>query len=421
MYDYSILPNRIILCVDLRSFYASVSCIKMGLDPMYTKLAVVGDVNRNGSIVLAATSPLKALGVKRMARLYEIPRRKDILVVNPIMGTYINCSNYITKLALQYVPIEDFHQYSIDEFFMDITDSIHLFANDPYEFALKFKNEIYAKTRIECTIGIGPNPLMSKVALDIEAKKNQNGIAYWKYEDVPTKLWSIRPLNTFWGISYKTEEKLNRKGIHSIGDLANYPLKYLKQSFGKIGEELHLHSYGIDFSRISEKYVPATTSVGKSQILMRDYTIGEFSIVLLEHIEEVCYRLRRQNKLAQTVHFSVGYSKTYNGGIRKTHTLSRPTNLTMDIYKICTYFLHQQYTGEPIRSINISLTNLLQEGEEQISLFDNITQREQEVKLTKVMDEIRTKFGKNSILRGISYTHSATARYRNTLIGGHKS
>ncbi|HHT7062888.1 TPA: Y-family DNA polymerase [Bacillus cereus] len=421
MYDYSILPNRIILCVDLRSFYASVSCIKMGLDPMHTKLAVVGDVNRNGSIVLAATPPLKALGVKKMARLYEIPRRKDILVVNPIMGTYIKCSNYITKLALQYVPYEDFHQYSIDEFLMDVTDSIHLFANDPYEFAIKFKREIYEHTRIECTIGIGPNPLMSKVALDIEAKKNKEGIAHWEYEDVPTKLWSIRPLNKFWGISYKTEEKLNRKGIHSIGDLANYPLKYLKHSFGKIGEELHLHSNGIDFSRISEKYVPATTSIGKSQILMRDYTIEEFPIVLLEHIEEVCYRLRRQNKLAQTVHFSVGYSKSYNGGIRKTHTLSRPTNLTMDIYKICTYFLHEQYTGEPIRSINLSLTNLMQEGEEQISLFDNVTQREKEVKLTKVMGEIRTRFGKNSILRGISYTHSATARYRNTLIGGHKS
>lgn len=388
---------------------------------MHTKLAVVGDVNRNGSIVLAATPPLKALGVKKMARLYEIPRRKDILVVNPIMETYIKCSNYITKLALQYVPYEDFHQYSIDEFLMDVTDSIHLFANDPYEFAMKFKREIYEHTRIECTIGIGPNPLMSKVALDIEAKKNKEGIAHWEYEDVPTKLWSIRPLNKFWGISYKTEEKLNRKGIHSIGDLANYPLKYLKHSFGKIGEELHLHSNGIDFSRISEKYVPATTSIGKSQILMRDYTIEEFPIVLLEHIEEVCYRLRRQNKLAQTVHFSVGYSKSYNGGIRKTHTLSRPTNLTMDIYKICTYFLHEQYTGEPIRSINISLTNLIQEGEEQISLFDNVTQREKEVKLTKVMDEIRTRFGKNSILRGISYTHSATARYRNTLIGGHKS
>ncbi|MGR5961155.1 Y-family DNA polymerase [Bacillus cereus] len=421
MYDYSILPNRIILCVDLRSFYASVSCIKLGFDPLHTKLAVVGDVNRNGSIVLAATPPLKAMGVKKMARLYEIPRQKDILIVNPIMGTYIKCSNYITKLALQYVPIEDFHQYSIDEFFMDITDSIHLFARNPHEFAFQFKREIYEHTRIECTIGIGPNLLMSKVALDIEAKQSTDGIAYWKYEDVPTKLWVIRPLSKFWGISHKTETKLNRKGIHSIGDLANYPLKYLKQSFGVIGEELHLHSHGIDFSRISEKYVPATTSIGKSQILMRDYTIEEFPIILLEHTEEVCYRLRQQNKLARTVHFSVGYSKNNAAGIRKTHSLSRPTNLTMDIYHICTYFLHQQYTGEPIRSINISLTNLIQEGEEQISLFDDVTKREQEVKLTKVMDEIRTKFGKNSILRGISYTHSATARHRNTLIGGHKS
>lgn len=304
---------------------------------------------------------------------------------------------------------------------MDITDSIHLFARDPYEFALQFKREVYEHTRIECTIGIAPNLLMSKVALDIEAKKNKDGIAYWKYEDVPTKLWSIRPLSKFWGISNKTEIKLNRKGIHSIGDLANYPLKYLKQSFGVIGEDLHLHSNGIDLSRISEKYIPVTTSVGKSQILMRDYTIEEFPIILLEHTEEVCYRLRQQNKLAQTVHFSVGYSKSYTGGIRKTHTLSRPTNLTMDIYQVCIYFLHQQYTGEPIRSITISLTNLILEGEEQISLFDNIIQREKEIKLTKVMDEIRKKFGKNSILRGISYTSNATARYRNTLLGGHKA
>jgi len=188
-----------------------------------------------------------------------------------------------------------------------------------------------------------------------------------------------------------------------------------------IGEELHLHSNGIDFSRISEKYVPVTTSIGKSQILMRDYTIEEFPIILLEHTEEVCYRLRQQNKLTQTVQFSIGYSKSYSGGISKTHTLSRPTNLTMDIYQVCLYFLHQQYTGEPIRSITISLTKLIGEGEEQISLFDNIIQREKEIKLTKVMDEIRTKFGKNSILRGISYTNNATARYRNTLLGGHKA
>lgn len=423
LYDYSLFPKRIILCVDLRSFYASVSCIKRGLDPRYTKLAVVGDVNRSGSIVLAATPPLKALGVKKMARLYEIPKRRDIIIVNPIMHTYIKCSNYISKLALQYVAPEDFHQYSIDEFFMDMTASLHLFAGNPSEFALRLKNEIYAKTRIECTIGIGPNLLMSKVAMDIEAKKNQNGIAQWTYDDIPEKLWSIRPLSKFWGISYKTEEKLNRKGIRTIGDLANYPLKYLKQNFGVIGEELHLHSNGIDFSRISEKHVPTETSIAKSQILLRDYTIEEFPIILLEHIEEVCYRLRRQRKLARTVHFSVGYSKGYGGGggIRKSHTLSRPTNLTMDIYNVCTYYLHTLYTGEPIRSVSISLMNLVGEGEEQISLFDDVIQREKEIRLTQVMDEIRTRFGKNSILRGVSYTKNATARYRNTLLGGHKS
>ncbi|MFD3447425.1 Y-family DNA polymerase [Microbacteriaceae bacterium 4G12] len=421
MYDYSLLPDRIILCVDLRSFYASVSCVKMGLDPSRTKLAVVGDVNRNGSIVLAATTPLKELGVKKMSRLYEIPRRKDVIIVNPIMETYIRCSNYISKLALQYVAPEDFHQYSIDEFFMDMTASIHLFADSPYKFAVKFKREIYECTRIECTIGIGPNLLMSKVAMDVEAKKNKDCIVYWKYEDVPEKLWPIQPLSKFWGISHKTEVKLNRKGIYTIGDLANYPLKYLKQSFGVIGEDLHLHANGIDFSRIAEKYVPATTSIGKNQILLRDYTIDEFMIVLLEHIEEVCYRLRMQNKLAQTIHFSVGYSKGFSGGIHKTHTLSRATNLTIDIYNVCTYYLQLLYTGEPIRSVSISLTNLINEGEEQISLFDNIVRREKEMKLARVMDEIRTRFGKNSILRGISYTSSATARYRNTLIGGHKS
>ncbi|WP_410985283.1 Y-family DNA polymerase [Bacillus cereus] len=423
MYDYSLLPNRIILCVDLRAFYASVSCIKRGLDPRYTKLAVVGDVNRSGSIVLAATPPLKALGVKKMARLYEIPKRSDILIVNLIMHTYITCSNYITSLALQYVAPEDFHQYSIDEFFMDMTASLHLFASSLSEFALKFKHEIYDRTRIECTIGIGLNLLMSKVAMDIEAKKNADGITQWTYADIPEKLWSIRPLSKFWGISYKTEAKLNRKGIYTIGDLADYPLKYLKQSFGVMGEELHLHSNGIDFSRISEKHIPMETPIAKSQILLRDYSIDEILIILLEHTEEVCYRLRRQNKLARTVHFSIGYSKSYggDGGIRKSHTLNQPTNLTIDIYNACIYYLHTLYTGKPIRTVSISLTNLVTEGEEQISLFDNVIQREKEMKLTKVMDEIRTKFGKNSILRGVSYTKSATARYRNTLLGGHKS
>jgi DNA polymerase V len=159
-------------------------------------LAVVGDVNRSGSIVLAATPPLKALGIKTMSRLYEIPKRQDIIIVNPTMHTYVKCSNYITGLAVQYVAPEDFHQYSIDEFFMDMTASIHLFASNPCKFALNFKREIYERTRIESTIGIGPNLLLSKVVMDVEAKKNRDGIAQWTYDDIPEKLWSIRLRST---------------------------------------------------------------------------------------------------------------------------------------------------------------------------------------------------------------------------------
>lgn len=109
----------------------------------------------------------------------------------------MKCSTFITSLALQYVAPEDFHQYSIDEFFMDMTASIHLFASNPREFALKLKREIYERTRIESTIGIGANLLLSKVAMDIEAKKSKDGIAHWTYDDIPEKLWSIRPLSKF--------------------------------------------------------------------------------------------------------------------------------------------------------------------------------------------------------------------------------
>lgn len=98
-----------------------------------------------------------------MDRLYEIPKQLDIIIVNPIIHTYTKCSNYITKLALQYVAPEDFHPYIIEEFFMDMTSSLHLFAANPYEFAQKLQLEIYTRTRIDCTIGIGPNLLMSKV------------------------------------------------------------------------------------------------------------------------------------------------------------------------------------------------------------------------------------------------------------------
>lgn len=229
MYNYHLLEDRDVLCIDQKSFFASVSCIEKGLDPLETKLAVVADTKRQGSVILAATPKLKELGIKTGSRLFEIPHRNDIYIINPSMRKYLNVSVAISKIALRYIPPEDLHQYSIDEFFMDVTDSYHRFSSTVHAFCERLKREIYEETGIYCTVGIGSNMLLSKIAMDVEAKHSQNGIAEWRYQDVPTKLWPIQPLRDFWGINRRTEAKLNKRGIFTIGDLAKYPYKFLKK------------------------------------------------------------------------------------------------------------------------------------------------------------------------------------------------
>ncbi|MBO9129369.1 Y-family DNA polymerase [Bacillus sp. 165] len=422
-YGYDSYQNRIILCIDLKSFYASCSCLSMGLDPLTTKLAVVGDVTRSGSIVLAATPPLKALGIKQGSRLFDIPQEQDIHVVNPSMAQYIHVSKQITSIALQYTAPEDFHQYSIDEMFLDATQSIHLFAKAPYELAQHLISTIREQTGIPAAAGIGPNLLLAKIALDREAKKTKQSIAHWTYDDVQTKLWSIQPLSQFWGISANTEKKLNRLGIFSVKQLAKSSLELLKKHFGIIGEELHRHANGVDESRIANLYIPSSNSIGKSQILLRDYMqLSEIQVVLLEHIEEVCFRLRSQRKLARTIQFSISYSREWGaGGFSRMHTLEEPTNLTMECYKTCLQILQESYTGEPIRKLSVSLTNLIDDDEVQLSLFKHGLRREKERNLAFTVDEVRNKHGKNSLLRAVSYTAGSTVQYRNTLIGGHKA
>src|SRR5699024_6958101 len=216
-------PHYDILCIDLKSFFASVSCRLKGLAPKTTKLAVVGETKSIGSVVLAATPELKKLGIKTGSRLFEIPARSDIYIINPSMRSYLDYSMRITEIALQYVAPADFHTYSVDEFFMDVTHSYKLFAASPRALAKKIKDEIYDKTLIESAVGIGDNLLLSKVALDIEAKHMPDGITEWRYAHVREKMWHIKPLSKFWGINKKSEKKLNQRGIFDIGDLANYP------------------------------------------------------------------------------------------------------------------------------------------------------------------------------------------------------
>lgn len=419
MYDYHLLEDRDVLCIDQKSFFASVSCIEKGLDPLTTKLAIVADTKRQGSVVLAATPKLKELGVKTGSRLFEIPHRNDIYIINPSMRKYLNVSVAISKIALRYVPPEDLHQYSIDEFFMDVTDSYHRFNSTVQAFCERLQKEIHEETGIRCTIGIGSNMLLSKVAMDIEAKHTANGVAEWRYQHVPEKLWPIQPLRDFWGINRKTEAKLNKRGIFTVGDLAQYPYQYLRRDFGILGVDMHLHANGIDQSKMREKYKVNNPSICKSQILMRDYEFEEAKVVMQELIEDVASRVRTRKKLARTIHFSFGYSD--EGGVNKQYTLEEGTNLEKDIFKVVNYFANQLCDKQALyRTLSVSLTQFIDENERQMNLFIDEYERNRDEKLAKTIDHLHVKYGKGIVSKAISYTEAGTKHGRLGLMAGHK-
>ncbi|PDY10499.1 damage repair protein [Bacillus pseudomycoides] len=423
MFDYSKCMNRMIFCIDLCAFFASCACVMRGLDPLKVKLAVVGDVNRKGSIVLACTPELKKLGISTATRLYEIPKDPSIIIVNATMGRFVEISNQITEIYTKYVALEDLHVFSIDECFLDMEQTAHLFGRDPIVIAERIQKEIYDTTGITASIGIGPNLFLSKVALDVESKHSRSRIVLWTYEDVPKKLWNIKPLKDVCGIGSATQDALHGMGLFSLQDVANTPKERLIKRFGKVkGEELHRFSFGIDESRIANKYIPKSTSITKGQILLEDcYSLNKLKLLILEQIEETCFRLRSMDKCCRTVELAIGYSKYIGGGFKRAITLDQPTCLTEDVYEASLQLLRRFHSGHPVRQIHITLKNLTRDDAIQMSLFEDTSRKDTQRKLAKTMDCIRHKYGKNSIMRGISYIQGATQRERNNKIGGHKA
>lgn len=369
--------------------------------------------------MLAASPELKKLGIKTGNRLFEIPNRSDIFIINPSMKIYLDYSQKISEIALKYVAPEDFHQYSVDEFFMDITASFHLFADSPYVFAQRIKEEIYDATQVESAVGIGHNILLSKLSLDIEAKTQPDGIAEWRYHDVPGKLWPISPLRDFWGINRKSEIKLNERGIFTIRDLAHYPVSYLQRDFGIIGVDWHLHANGIDFSVIKDKHIVHSPSIAKSQILLRDYKFDDIYVVLFEHIDEVTHRLRLSHQLARTIQFSAG---TKDGHIyRKQFTVGEGTNNENHIMKqVWSHLTGIADVHALYRTISVSLTNFIPDDVKQMSLFQTRDKVLKEEALAKAIDDLKVKYGQLSVMRALSCTDASTLKLCEGLIAGHK-
>lgn len=306
---YEQLPNRSILCLDMRSFYASCSAAIEGVDVMDTPIAIIGNKERKGGVVLAASPPLKQqFGIRTGMRLYEIPDDPAIQLIEPKMQFYIDVSMAITRLLHRYVPKEAIHAYSIDESFIDLTGTERLWG-PPAETAARIRDDLYTQFQLRSACGMGPNMLLSKLALDLEAKKT--GIAHWRYEDVPEKLWPVAPLSRMWGIGSRMEKRLNRMGLFSIGDLARTPLDHLEKKFGIMGNQLYYHAHGIDLSDLGlPPLIEGQVSYGKGQVLYRDYVKrADILTVLLEMCEDVAMRARQAGRMGRTLHLAVSYSK----------------------------------------------------------------------------------------------------------------
>lgn len=415
---YENAPQRSIICIDMRSFYASCIASLENLDVMKVPIAIVGNFQQKGSVVLAASPPMKKrFNIRTGSRLYEIPPHPDIRLFEPKMAFFIRMSMELVRHFNLFVPKEAIHVYSVDESFLDLTGTEKIWG-PPEQTARYIQDTVLSQFDLPCTVGMGPNMLMAKLALDIEAKKT--GFAKWTYDDVPTKLWPIMPLSNMWGIGRRTEKTLNHMGIYSVHDLAHTDLATLEARFGVMGNQLYYHAWGIDHSVVGAPIMEGQISFGKGQMLMRDYrSRDEILVVLLEMCEDVARRAREAKKVGRTISLSLGYSKdAFGGGFHRARTIDEPTNDTLVLFDVCKALLDEFYAERPARKLTVTLSNIESEYSMQLSLFDEAKWRNR--KLGETMDHLRTKYGTTALLRAVSYTEAGTALTRATLLGGHK-
>ena len=410
--------NRHILCIDLKSFFASVECVERGINPFTTPLVVANKTQGNGAITLAITPYLKAKGIPSRTRLYEIPKNITYQIVPPRMSLYIKKSKEVVNIYLDFVSEEDLHIYSIDECFLDVTTYLNYYHLTDEQLALKILKTIEEKTGLTATCGIGPNMLLAKIAMDKEAKKYKNGIAKWTYEDIPTKLWPITPLSDVWGIGKRLEKRLNNLGIYKIYDLAHYNKNILKEKFGILGQELYEHANGIDNSLINEfNHNPKEKSFSHSQVLLKDYYDDDILLIVEEMLDVLLRRLRNNQLECQNIYFGISYSKNIGGGFAHSLKLANATDSLNELYVVCKSIFDRYYEEHtPIRKVSIALGKLSKKEGIQLNLFESSIDKEN---LEKALDNVLEKYGKNSVLKATSLLSYSTIKDRNHKIGGH--
>lgn len=418
------------VCIDLKSFYASVECVDRGLDPL-TENLVVADPDRGpGTICLAITPAMKALGVKNRCRIFQVPDGIEYTMATPRMARYMEVSAQINAIYLRYVSAEDLHVYSIDECFIDATPYLKLYRMDAKAFAKMLRSKVAEETGITATAGIGPNLFLAKVALDIEAKKAADGIGILDEESYKREIWFHQPITDIWQVGPGIAHRLARRGIYDMAGICTANPAWLKKEFGKIGEYLLDHAWGQEPCTIKQikGYRPAAHSISNGQVLMRDYSFSEARTVLREMADASCLDLCSKGLSCGSISVHVGYARprlTESGrwgmGSGGSTKLSERTDSPHRIVKAA-LSLFDQHTmeNEPIRRLTVALGALQPAKYDQPSLFGSEDDGK-EADLAKASVAVRERFGKNALLRGTSLKQGATMRERNNQIGGHRA
>lgn len=507
------MKNRTYIAIDLKSFYASVECIERRLNPLTTNL-VVADASRTEKTICLAVSPsLRAYGISGRARLFEVVQKVkeinalrlrkapgrvfssvsfndielksspsislDYIIAPPRMAYYIEYSTRIYNIYLKYIAPEDIHVYSIDEVFIDATDYMNTYNLSARELATKMILDILKTTGITASAGIGTNLYLSKIAMDIQAKRipvDQNGVQIAELDEMSYRrlLWSHRPLTDFWRVGKGYAKKLEEQGLFTMGDIARcslgkstdyYNEDLLYKLFGINAELLIDHAWGWEPCTMSDikAYKPSTNSIGSGQVLQCGYTFEKAKLIVREMADLLVLDLVDKRLVTDQLVLTIGYDienltnpkikKLYQGAITTDHygravpksahgtiNIGRQTSSTKLIMDAATDLFERIVDKNLlVRRVNITANHVVDETTvqkkdnfEQLDLFTDyvatqVKKEEEEVslarekKMQKAMLEIKKKYGKNAILKGMNLEEGATTLDRNKQIGGHKA
>lgn len=419
------MSDKFYLCIDLKSFYASVECVERGLNPMTTNLVVADMERTDKTICLAITPAMKQLGISNRCRVFEIPSNVQYIVAPPRMKRYIEYAAEIYAIYLQYISKDDIHVYSIDEAFLDVTDYLSLYHTDALSLGRRIMNNIYKSLGIPASCGAGTNLYLTKIALDITAKHSPDFTGFLDEHMYRSSLWTHTPLTDFWRVGNGIAKKLHSLGIYTMKDIAHADENLLYSAFGIDAELLIDHAWGIEPTTIKDIkcYKPQNHSITSGQVLMHDYSFEDGKLIIKEMADLICLELLSQNLITGSITLHIGYSNILNEKpAHGTTTLDMETNSDLIIIPALSSLYEDIVNPNlSIRRVNITCNNVKPEEYLQYPFWMDIEKLEKHRQIQKAVLDIKNKYGKNSVLKGMNLQENAMTIERNKQIGGHKS